>query len=94
MYDANFALGYLYSRNRRYELSIKYYEKAAKIEPQCSSSLNNIGRNYFKLGDYERALEYYEKALAIHPDEEVYINNRNSVLEKLDYKSKVQPALF
>ena len=94
MYDANFALGWIYSRNRKYELSNKYYEKASKIEPECSSSLNNIGRNYFKLGDYERALEYYEKALEIHPDEEIYINNIDEVLKKLEYKSKVQPALF
>lgn len=83
-YDANFALGWIYSRNRRYELSNKYYLKVLDIDSECSSSWNNIGLNFFKLGDYEKALEYYEKALELEPDEEIYIENKNNVLEQLN----------
>lgn len=93
-YDANFALGWIYARNRRYELSNKYYLKALEIENECSSSFNNIGLNFFKLKDYENALKYYEKALDIDPHESIYIENRNSVLKKLnrvDYEENLDP---
>lgn len=39
--------------------------------------MNNIGLNYFKLGEYEKALE-------LDPDERIYINNKDDVLEKIN----------
>ena len=93
MYNANFALGWIYARNRRYELSNKYYHKAFEIDKQCSGSLNNIGLNYLKLGDYAKALEYYEKALEIHPDEKIYLNNKNYVIEELNKNGNLGNSL-
>lgn len=58
-----------------------------EIDSEWSSSLNNIGLNFFKLGLYEKALEYYEKAIELEPDERIYINNKADVLEKLNENS-------
>lgn len=91
-YDANFMLGRLYSRNRRYELSTKYYLKAVDIYNDCHSSLNNIGYNLFKLGEYEKAIEYYDKAIALDAEEKIYINNKKNALKEIKKKTVLNNA--
>jgi tetratricopeptide (TPR) repeat protein len=62
------ALGYTYFAQEQYDLAIKQYKEALKIEPGYVTALNNLGHSYERKQLMPQALETYEEALKLEPD--------------------------
>ena len=50
------------------DTALKYYEQAAKLNPEDNIALNNIGANLMQLGRKEEAKEYFARAIKLNPD--------------------------
>ena len=57
------ALGFAYSAQEQYDLAIRQYKEALKINPEYVTALNNIGFAYERKNLTAQALEIYEDAL-------------------------------
>lgn len=61
------ALGFAYFAQEQYDLAIRHYKDALKIDPNYVTALNNIGHAYERKQLAVQALEAYEQALAVEP---------------------------
>lgn len=61
------ALGYAYFAQEQYDLAIRNYKEALKIEPGYVTVMNNLGHSYEKKQLVNQALELYEEALKLEP---------------------------
>ena len=61
------ALGFVYFSQEQYDLAIRNYKEALKIDPNYVTALNNLANSYEKKQLTQQALETYEKALEIDP---------------------------
>ncbi|MBL1176428.1 tetratricopeptide repeat protein [Pantanalinema sp. GBBB05] len=61
------ALGYAYFGQEQYDLAIRQYKEALKLNPQYVVALNNLGHAYERKQLSSQALEAYEQALQIEP---------------------------
>lgn len=64
-----FALGYLHSELKNYEIAIGHYKVAITIKPDFVKAYINMGINYDKLKRYTEAIGAYKQAIAIKPDD-------------------------
>jgi len=58
-------LGIAYHQQTMLSVAQRFYEKAAKADPQYADALNNIGTIYYQRKKYGKAVRYYRKALQI-----------------------------
>lgn len=61
------ALGFAYFSQEQYDLAIRQYKEALKIEPNYVTALNNIGHAYERKQLAAQALEVYEQVLEVEP---------------------------
>lgn len=61
-------LGYVYFSQEQYDLAIRQYKEALKLNPDYVVALNNLGHAYEKKKLTAQALEMYETALKIAPN--------------------------
>jgi tetratricopeptide (TPR) repeat protein len=61
------ALGYSYFAQEQYDLAIRNYKEALKINPEYVTALNNLGHSYERKQLMNQALEAYENALEVAP---------------------------
>jgi tetratricopeptide (TPR) repeat protein len=54
-------------RNQDWKDALTLWQKTIKTAPRCARAQNNLGVEYYKLGEYEKAEEAYQKALQINP---------------------------
>ncbi len=59
------ALGYAYFTQEQYDLAIRNYKEALKIQPDYVTVLNNLGHAYERKSLTVQALEAYEQVLLI-----------------------------
>ncbi|TAF50327.1 MAG: tetratricopeptide repeat protein, partial [Oscillatoriales cyanobacterium] len=57
------ALGFAYAAQEQYDLAIRQYKDAIKLQPQYVTALNNLGFVYERKMLIEKAIEVYEAAL-------------------------------
>ena len=70
-------------RNRDWKNAFTLWEKTIKTAPDCARALNNIGVEYYKLGEYDKARESYIKSLLLKPDfPDPYHNLGNMLADK------------
>ncbi len=62
------ALGFAYSAQEQYDLAIRQYKEALKIDPGYVIAINNIGFAYERKQLTSQAIESYEQALKIDPN--------------------------
>lgn len=74
------SLGIVYRRQKRYEDSIKIYQRAVKVNPQDERILYNMARSYLGLRDTAAACEVLRKAIELDPDFVEAENLLNSIL--------------
>lgn len=55
--------GIEYHDAQNYEMAIKTYEKALKLDPESTLVNYEISLSYFNIKDYEKAIEYSDKVL-------------------------------
>ncbi|PSB35590.1 tetratricopeptide repeat protein [Stenomitos frigidus] len=61
------ALGFAYFSQEQYDLAIRQYKDALKIEPNYVTALNNLGHAYERKQLAAQALEAYEQVLDVEP---------------------------
>ncbi len=62
------ALGYAYFAQEQYDVAIRHYKDALKVNPAYVTALNNLGHVYERKQLTSQALEVYEQALAAEPE--------------------------
>ena len=70
----NLAWGYYQARGQ-YERALELYRKALNLKAhtpyEVASTLNNMGRIYYLMGDYDRALHFLGKSISKHPQQKI-----------------------
>jgi tetratricopeptide (TPR) repeat protein len=62
------ALGYAYFAQEQYDLAIRQYKEAIKLNPGYVTALNNLGHAYERKQLTGPALEAYDQVLALEPN--------------------------
>ncbi|MEG4283964.1 tetratricopeptide repeat protein [Microcoleus sp. A006_D1] len=62
------ALGFAHFGQEQYDIAIRQYKEALKLQPEYVTSLNNLGHAYERKKLTAQALEIYEQALVCDPD--------------------------
>jgi tetratricopeptide (TPR) repeat protein len=62
------ALGYAHFGQEQYDIAIRQYKEALKLQPEYVTSLNNLGHSYERKKLTVQALETYETALKYDPN--------------------------
>ena len=66
-FEAQLKAGEMYSKIRRFDTALEFYEKAQKLKPDDFSANSTLGNAYFDVKQYEKAQAAYAKALEIKP---------------------------
>jgi tetratricopeptide (TPR) repeat protein len=61
-------IGIAYHQMADLDSARRYYERAAKTDPQYAEAINNLGTIYYARKSYRRAISEYKKALRITPE--------------------------
>jgi tetratricopeptide (TPR) repeat protein len=82
------ALGYAYFGQEQYDLAIRQYKEAIKLEPEYVMAMNNLGHAYEQKKLMSQALDIYEQALALEPKNETAQRRSDSLRRRLVVSSK------
>jgi tetratricopeptide (TPR) repeat protein len=82
------ALGYAYFGQEQYDLAIRQYKEAIKLEPEYVMAMNNLGHAYEQKKMTPQALDVYEQALEIEPNNETAKRRGESLRRRLVVSSK------
>jgi adenylate cyclase len=82
--------GVFLTKNGRFRDAIRVYEKLLNFEINNFATLNNIGANYFYLGDLDSAAKAFENAAKLEPAASVYSNSGCVYYYAKDYKKAVE----
>lgn len=78
-----------------YEIAIKLFAEASKIEPQKDEYFYNIASTYFKMGDISQAKKYYNIAISINPENQSYhFALANLYYSEKNYKRAMEELKF
>lgn len=77
------ALGYAYFAKEQYDLAIRSYKEALKINPDYVVALNNIGHAYERKQLTVQALEAYDNALKLEPSNQTAKRRGDSLRKRL-----------
>ena len=78
----NYILGNTACDDKEYNLSLKYYQKAIDLKPDCHEAWYNMGLAYYENGEFDTAIKKYEEAIKIKPDYHEALNNMGISYEK------------
>ncbi len=81
------ALGFAYFSQEQYDLSIRQYKEALKLNPEYVTARNNLGSVYEKKRLTAQALEVYEKNLEIEPNNNVAKRRAESLRKRFSTSS-------
>ena len=77
------ALGYTYFAQEQYDLAIRNYKEALKIDPDYVTALNNLGHAYERKKLTTQALDAYEQALSHQPNNAVSKRRAESLRKRI-----------
>ncbi|AFY95490.1 tetratricopeptide repeat protein [Chamaesiphon minutus] len=77
------ALGYAYFGQEQYDLAIRNYKEAIKLEPEYVMAMNNLGHAYEQKKLTSQALDVYEQALKLEPKNETAKYRSESLRRRL-----------
>lgn len=82
----------------------KFYEKAAKANPDYAEAVNNLGTIHYAQKNYRKAISYYKKALKISPNAaSIHSNlgtayfarkNYDAAMAEYELAMKLDPEVF
>ncbi len=79
--------GDAYATKGDFDLAIKDYNSAIKLNPNFSKPFNNRGVAFQKKGDYERALKDFDEAIRLSPDyARAFANRAETNQKRRDYQ--------
>jgi tetratricopeptide (TPR) repeat protein len=82
------ALGYAYFGQEQYDVAIRQYKEAIKLEPEYVMAINNLAHAYEQKKLTSQALEMYEQALKIDPKSDTAKRRIDSLRRRLVVSSK------
>jgi tetratricopeptide (TPR) repeat protein len=82
------ALGYAYFGQEQYDMAIRQYKEAIKLEPEYVMAMNNLGHAYEQKKLMSQALDIYEQALELEPKNETAQRRSESLRRRLVVSSK------
>jgi tetratricopeptide (TPR) repeat protein len=82
------ALGYAYFGQEQYDLAIRKYKEAIKLEPEYVMAMNNLGHAYEQKKMNSQALAMYDRALELEPKNETAMRRSESLRRRLVVSSK------
>ncbi|MFP4123737.1 tetratricopeptide repeat protein [Coleofasciculus sp.] len=77
------ALGFAYFAQDQYDIAIRQYKEALKLEPDYVTALNNLGHVYERKQLTAQALEAYETALKHEPKNDTAKRRAESLRKRL-----------
>jgi tetratricopeptide (TPR) repeat protein len=77
-----FRLGLAYQLDKRYELALRSYERATRLDQPVSMLRNNMAAAYIEVGRHDEAQSLLEKVLRDEPDNALAWTNLATVLLK------------
>lgn len=77
------ALGFAYFAQEQYDLAIRNYKEALKIDPNYVTALNNLGHAYERKQLTVQALEVYEQALKLNPQNQTAKRRAESLQKRV-----------
>jgi tetratricopeptide (TPR) repeat protein len=77
------ALGFAYFAQEQYDIAIREYKEALKLNPEYVTALNNLGHVYERKKLTAQALETYEKALKYQPNNAIAKRRAESLRRRL-----------
>lgn len=90
-------IGIAYHQLTDLNAAAKYYQRAAKEDPEYADAINNLGTIYYSKKSYRRAISQYKKALRIKPNSASTLANlANAYFERKKYElasEAIQQAL-
>ncbi|WP_017718586.1 tetratricopeptide repeat protein [Kamptonema formosum] len=78
------ALGFAYAAQEQYDLAIRHYKEALRLQPQYVTALNNLGFVYERKNLTSQALEVYEEALQYEPDNQTAKKRAESLRKRIE----------
>jgi tetratricopeptide (TPR) repeat protein len=82
------ALGYAYFGQEQYDLAIRQYKEAIKLEPEYAMAMNNLGHAYEQKKLTSQALDMYEQVLKLEPNNDTAKRRSESLRRRLVVSSK------
>lgn len=76
-------LGFAYFAQEQYDLAIRNYKEALKLQPDYVTALNNLGHAYERKKLTVQALEAYEEVLKSEPDNQTAKRRAESLRKRL-----------
>jgi tetratricopeptide (TPR) repeat protein len=78
------ALGFAYAAQEQYDLAIRHYKEALRLQPQYVTALNNLGFVYERKNLTSQALEVYEEALQYEPENQTAKKRAESLRKRIE----------
>ncbi len=82
--------GTLYLQKNEVNLSKEYLIKSLNLDPNNSSTLNNLGNLEKKLGNYDKAVEFFQKNIDRNNFLGSWVNKSNILIETEKYEEGLQ----
>ncbi|MBE9227900.1 tetratricopeptide repeat protein [Phormidium sp. LEGE 05292] len=76
-------LGFAYFAQEQYDLAIRQYKEALKLNPQYVTAINNLGHAYEKKKLTTPALQAYEDVLKIEPNNQIAKRRAEALRKRL-----------
>ncbi|MDY6938460.1 MAG: tetratricopeptide repeat protein [Cyanobacteriota bacterium] len=77
------ALGFAYSSQEQYDLAVRQYKEALKLQPEYPTALNNLAFAYERKKLESQALEAYEQVLQYEPKNAIAKKRSTSLKRRL-----------
>jgi tetratricopeptide (TPR) repeat protein len=82
------AFGYSLFGQEQYDMAIRQYKEAIKLEPEYVMAMNNLGHAYEQKKLTSQALDIYERVLELEPKNETAKHRSDSLRRRLVVSSK------
>jgi cytochrome c-type biogenesis protein CcmH/NrfG len=87
---AHFALGRVYARQGRSDLSIAHFKEAVQINPQIAALHSDLGRVLATRGKFKKAIQKFNDALEVNPDfPEAHFSMANVLVAQQKYHKAI-----
>jgi tetratricopeptide (TPR) repeat protein len=77
-------LGFAYAAQEQYDLAIRNYKEALRLQPQYVTALNNLGFVYERKNLTSQALEVYQEALQYEPENQTAKKRAESLRKRIE----------
>jgi tetratricopeptide (TPR) repeat protein len=89
-----FEFGLRHDIEGKWELAVKAYRKALKLNPALADCWNNLATIYYRIGRKKKAIRYYMNALKINPSYKLAYYNLGNIFEEIrKYKLAIKMYL-